>query len=103
MWSATRARTRVHDPGARPVGESPSRRPGTLARSAPGTPVQSRRPGAPCGASASARGDDDEVHPMFVALVLHAGERTLSTRQSTIHWSARCMIPLDESICVVLL
>jgi hypothetical protein len=47
--------------------------------------------------------EEDEVHPMFVALAVHAGKRTLSTRQSTIHWSARCMIPLDESICVVLL
>ena len=39
--------------------------------------------------------------PMFVALVVHVGKRTPSTWQSTIHWSARCMIPLDESICVV--
>ena len=35
---------------------------------------------------------------MFAALVVHAGKRTLSTRQSTILRCATRRVPLDESI-----
>ena len=41
---------------------------------------------------------DDEVRSLFAALVVHAGKRTLSTRQSTILRCATRRVPLDESI-----